>query len=253
PATEPHIAAAIIKALAKEQAERFQSKDEFRRALIGEVKLPALAAQSSARRSELGSAHASSPRAATTLSSASSELDDSGMAPARTRKLVIAGGAAVAAILLVVLLMPKKHAAVPEPVASASPAPEATPAAPVAAPAPEAAPAKSDTKSEGKIVTIRFEADPPGAHVLDQKDGKDLGAVPIEVQLPKGGEPTKYKLRLAGYREVPVTATPTADRTMHVVLDKIPTTAADAHHRPAAHHTKRKSVIDEDGLAMPSF
>jgi hypothetical protein len=168
------------------------------------------------------------------------------MTPARTRTLAIVGGAAVAAVLLVVLLMPKKHAAAPQPVVATSPAPEAP--APVAAPAPE--PAKSDVKT----VTIRFEADPPGAHVLDEKDGKDLGAVPLEVQLPKGGEASKYKLRLAGYREVPVTATPTADRTMHVVLEKVPaaTTAADAHHRPA-HHAKRKSVIDEDGLAMPSF
>ncbi|HVT10561.1 MAG TPA: serine/threonine-protein kinase [Polyangia bacterium] len=247
PATPPHMAAAIMKSLAKEPADRFQSMDEFRKALVGEVKLPALPVP--ARRSDGGAAHASSPRAATTLSSASSELDDSVMRPARTRKLAIAGGAAVAAVLLVVLLMPKKHAAAPTPVAATTPAPEPAPAVPAAAP--EAAP----PPAESKTVTIRFEADPPGAHVLDEKDGKDLGAVPIEVQLPKGGEPSKYKLRLAGYREVPLTATPTADRTMHVVLDKVPTatTAADSHHRPPAHHTKRKSVIDEDGLAMPSF
>ncbi|MES1209464.1 MAG: serine/threonine-protein kinase [Pseudomonadota bacterium] len=249
PATPPHMAAAIMKALSKEPADRFQSMDEFRKALIGEVKLPALPAQSGGRRADLGSAHASSPRAATTLSSASSELDDSAMAPARTRKLAIAGGAAVAAILLVVLLMPKKHPAAPPPVAATSPTPEPAPPAPAAAP--ETAP---PAKPASQTVTIRFEADPPGAHVLDDKDGKDLGTVPVEVKLPKGGEASKYKLRLAGYREVPLTATPTADRTMHVVLDKVPaaTTAADAHHHPA-HHTKRKSVIDEDGLAMPSF
>ena len=256
PATPPHMAAAIMKSLAKEPSDRFQSMDEFRKALIGEVKLPALPAHGGARRSDGGAGHASSPRAATTLSSASSELDDSAMTPARTRKLAIAGGAAVAAVLLVVLLMPKKHAAPPAPVAATSPAPEPAPAAAPAAP--EGPPAAADSKAPGaaesKTVTIRFEAEPAGAHLVDEKDGKDLGAVPIEVQLPKGGEPSKYKLRLAGYREVPLTATPTADRTMHVVLDKVPaaTTAADAHHRPT-HHTKRKSVIDEDGLAMPSF
>ncbi|HVV15902.1 MAG TPA: serine/threonine-protein kinase [Polyangia bacterium] len=251
PATPPHMAAAIMKALAKEPADRFQSMDELRKALIGEVKLPASPPRAGARRAELGSAPASSPRAATTLSSASSELDDSAMAPARTRKLVIAGGAAVAAVLLIALLMPKKHpSASPPPVAATSPAPEPAPA-PAAGPAPEAVAAKPDSKT----VTIRFEADPPGAHVLDEKDGKDLGAVPIEVQLPKGGEPSKYKLRLTGYREVPLTATPTADRTMHVVLDKVPAATAaagESKHRPT-HHTKRKSVIDEDGLAMPSF
>ena len=106
-------------------------------------------------------------------------------------------------------------------------------------------------------MTIRFETDPPGAHVIDQKDGKDLGAVPIEVQLPKGNDPTQYTLRLAGYRDVPLTATPTDDRTMHVVLDKLPAAAPAApaadHHRAAHHASHRHSVIDEDGLATPSF
>jgi eukaryotic-like serine/threonine-protein kinase len=250
PATPPHMAAAVMKALAKEPADRFQSMDEFRKALIGEVKLPALPAQAGGRRPELGSAHASSTRTATTLSSATSELDDALAAPARTRKLAIAGGAAVAAVLLIWLLMPKKHPTAANPPVAASPP---TPAA-----MPQQAAGKTETATAGQTVTIRFETDPPGAHVLDDKDGKDLGAVPIEVQLPKGGEAAKYKLRLAGYREVPLTATPTADRTLHVVLDKVPppaaTTAASdpAKHRPA-HRAKRKSVIDEDGLATPSF
>ena len=39
PHVAPHMAAAIMKALAKEPRDRFQSMDEFRKALIGEVKL----------------------------------------------------------------------------------------------------------------------------------------------------------------------------------------------------------------------
>ncbi len=244
PETPPHMAAAVMKSLAKEPAERFASMDEFRKALTGEVKLPIAAVPAGAGETQIAPAHPTSARAATTLSSATSELDDSAGAP-RTRKMALIGGAAVAAAVLVVLLIPKKHPpAPPAAVATPSPVVEPPPAPP---PAPEA-PAK---------VTIRFETDPPGAHVIDESDGKDLGTVPVEVQLAKGTDPSKYTLRMAGYRDVPLTATPTADRTMHVVLDKVPApapAAASDHHRPAAHHgSRRRSVIDEDGLATPSF
>ncbi len=39
PHTPPHMAAAIMKSLQKEPRDRFQSMDEFRKALVGEVKL----------------------------------------------------------------------------------------------------------------------------------------------------------------------------------------------------------------------
>jgi len=249
PSTPPHMAAAVMKALAKEPVDRFQSMEDFRKALVGEVKLPALPVHTGGP-TDLAAAHAAAARAATTLSSAISELYDSTAVPARTRKLALIGGGALAVILLIVVLIPKKHPAVQQPVATAQPAPE-----PTSTPAPASTPPTPATST----VTIRFETDPPGAHVVDEKDGKDLGAVPIEVQLPRGGDPSKYSLRLAGYREVPLTANPTADRTMHVILDKVPpparTTAAatEPAKRRAAHHAKRKSVIDEDGLAMPSF
>ena len=252
PSAPPQMAAAIMKSLAKDPGERFQSMDDFRKALVGEVKLPAPAAQVGAGRTELAPALTMSPRAATTLSSATSELDDSLAKPARTRNLALAGGGALAAIVLAVILVPKKHPVVePAPHASAV-VPPAEPVAPPPAPA---------ARPETKTVTIRFETDPAGAHVIDQKDGKDLGSVPVEIQLPKGGDASRYALRLAGYREVPLTAEPTADRTMHVVLDKVPAPAAPpaaasdaARHRPAPHHAKHaKSVIDEDGLATPSF
>lgn len=240
----PYLAAAIMKSLAKEPAERFQSMEEFRKALVGEVKLPMAAVAVGAGATQIAPAVPSSARTATTLTSASSELDDSVGAP-RTRKLAVIGGAAAAAIVLIVLLMPKKHEATHAP---AQPAPPVATHAPVEAPPPVAPP-------PARHVTIRFETDPPGAHVIDEKDGKDLGAVPIDVQLPKGGDPSRYTLRLTGYREVPLTATPTADRTMHVVLDKVPATAASepSKHRTAHRSGKRKSVVDEDGLATPSF
>jgi hypothetical protein len=222
--------------------------DEFRKALTGEVKLPAPAVPVGAGATQIAPAPPSSVRTATTLSSATSELDGSVGAP-RTRKLALIGGGAVAAIVLILLLLPKKHPDTAPPVA-------ATPA-PVEAPAP--APPPPPMPQEPAKVTIRFETDPPGAHVIDQKDGKDLGAVPLEVRLAKGSDPSKYTLRLAGYRDVPLTAKPTDDRTMHVVLDKIPAAAPApapaSERRRTAHHSssRRRSVIDEDGLATPSF
>ncbi|HXJ23224.1 MAG TPA: serine/threonine-protein kinase [Polyangia bacterium] len=257
PSTPPQMAAAVMKSLAKDPADRFQSMDDFRKALTGEMKLalPPMRGAVAPGQTELAPRLTMPPKASTTLSSATSELDDSMARPARTRNLAIVGGGALAAILLAVVLMPKKHAAV-EP-APRSPAAEVIPPPPSPELAPPPAPKPVPT-----TVTIRFEAEPTGAHVIDQKDGADLGTVPVEVQLAKGGDPSKYALRLAGYREVPITATTTADRTMHVVLDKVPAPVAaptassePARHRaPAPHHTRRaRSVIDEDGLATPSF
>jgi serine/threonine protein kinase len=256
PEAPPHLAAAIMKSLAKDPGDRFQSMEEFRQALLGEVKLPMPAAQLGVRGTQIAPAPPTSARAATTLSSASSELDDSVTAPAgRSRKLAIAVGAAAGAVVLGVLLMPKKHPderpAVPARPAVSVDVPRTPPAT---APAPAAAPPAAPRR-----VTIRFETEPPGAHVIDQKDGTDLGTVPFAVQLPKGAGPSTYTLRLAGYREVPLTANPTADRTLHVVLEKLPAPVAARPSEPPkatrhpAHHAHRRNVIDEDGLATPSF
>jgi hypothetical protein len=110
-----------------------------------------------------------------------------------------------------------------------------------------------------KTVTLRFEAEPAGAHLFAKKDGKDLGEIPVELQLPKGATSSDYVYRLAGYKDHSLAAKPNADRTMHVSLEKIPAPqpAADAtkHHPAAQHHAggKKKTPIDEDGLATPSF
>jgi len=149
-------------------------------------------------------------------------------------------------------VLPKSHdkpASLPQ---AALPAPAPPPIAP---PPPVAPPA-------AKTVTLRFEAEPSGAHVFDKKDGKDLGEIPVELQVPKGTEPSAYLFRLAGYREVALNAKPNADRTLHVSLEKLaapaPTTAAGetkrhapTHHAGGAKHAK--SPVDEDGLATPSF
>ncbi len=251
PHTPPHMAAAIMKALGKEPRDRFQTMEEFRKALVGEIKLATVPARASGPR-PMSAAFATqtlSPKASTTLSSASSEIDESFAQPGRRKRLIaIAGGVAAAVVVIGLLLMPKDHpkAEIPQ---AALPAPTPAPA-----PAPTLPPVK-------KTVTIRFEADPAGSHLFRKKDDKDLGEVPVEVQLPKGGTTSEYLLRLGGYREVALVADPSSDRTLHVSLNKLasppplPATGDakkhGAHHATAGKHPK--SPVDEDGLATPSF
>jgi serine/threonine-protein kinase len=250
PAAPPHMVAAIMKSLAKEPRDRFQTMEEFRKALVGEIKLaPALARSGGTRTvaASLGT-QTLSPKASTTLSSATSEIDDESFTqPGRRKRLfAIAGGVAAAGLVIGFLVMPKDHPKTEIPQA-ALPAPPPLP--PIAAP-----PVK-------KTVTIRFEADPAGSHLFRKKDDKDLGEVPVEIQLPKGGSTSEYLLRLGGYREVALVADPTADRTLHVSLDKLGAppapTANDATKKHAAHHAVSakhpKNPVDEDGLATPSF
>jgi eukaryotic-like serine/threonine-protein kinase len=252
PHVPAHMAAAIMRSLQKEPRDRFESMEEFRKALVGEVKLAGVPARpGAARASNLATTQAMSPKASTTLSSASSEIDGDLEPPRRSWKVpAIVGGVAAAAIVAFVA-MPKgnKEAAAPQ-AAMPAPAPTAPvvppPVAPLAPPAP-------------KTVTLRFEAEPSGAHLFAKKDGKDLGEIPVELQLPKGTGSSDYVFRLAGYKDVSLAAKQTADRTMHVSLEKVaappPTqAAADKHHAPAHHGGgKKKTPIDEDGLATPSF
>jgi eukaryotic-like serine/threonine-protein kinase len=252
PNTPPHMAAAIMKCLQKEPRDRFQSMDEFRKALVGEVKLaPAPARSTAVRSSAVSSTQTISPRTSTTLSSASSEIDDA-VRPASVRnwKVMAAIGVAAAIGGVALLVVPKSHD-------KPAPAPQA--AAPAPAPA-AIAPAPPVAPPAAKTVTLRFEAEPEGAHVFAKKDGKDLGESPVELQLPKSAEPSAYLFRLAGYREVALSAKPNADRTLHVSLEKLAAPAPAASeankHRAAAHHgggKHSKSPVDEDGLATPSF
>jgi serine/threonine protein kinase len=251
PQVPSHMAAAVMKSLQKEPRDRFESMEEFRKALVGEVKLAGAPARPGApRTSPMGATQTMPSKASTTLSSASSEIDGELAPPRRSWKVpAIVGGVAVAAIVAFVATSKggsEKPAAAPQ--AAAMPAP--APPAPVAPPPPVAPPA-------AKTVTLRFEAEPAGVHLFAKKDGKDLGEIPLELQVPKGTASSDYVFRLAGYKDVSLAAKPNADRTMHVALQKIPAPAAVPgadKHRPAAHHAgKKKTPIDEDGLATPSF
>jgi serine/threonine-protein kinase len=252
PNAPAHLAAAIMKALAKDPAARFQTMDDFRKAVIGEVRVTA-PAPTGVRRlpntSQSTMATTMSARASTTLSSASSEIDEGlEIKPKRTKLLVIAGSVAALGIGAFFMFGGKT----PPPAPTPPPVATTTTVAPPTPPTPPPAPVK-------KTVTIRFEAEPAGAHVIRKKDDKDLGVVPIEIQLAKdagkgGPDALSYVLRLPGYKDRPLTADVTMDRTFHVSLEKA-AAPPEPKHRNAGHPRPRRqrAPVDEDGLATPSF
>jgi hypothetical protein len=194
-----------------------------------------------------------SPQAqSTTLSSASSEIDDELGAPKKkTGKIVaVVGGLAAAAVAVVFLTQGKTEEKPKAPVA-AMPAPAPTPA-----PSP---PAKT-------TVMVRFEAMPSGTHVFRKTDGKDMGAAPLELKLAQKGGAADYVLRKDGYKELPVTADLRDDNTINVALEKVPEPVVakpepESKKKPSSGRKgggggKKKGgglVPDEDGLATPSF
>jgi serine/threonine protein kinase len=263
PQTPPSMAAAVMKSLNKELEDRFPSMDEFRKGLLGEIAVASAPGRAAAGMGKRPAASAGprqnvattmSPQAqSTTLSSASSEIDDELAPPKKKTGLIVGVVGLVAAAGIAFVVMGKSGDAAKAPVA-AMPAP-----APVAPPAP---PAKT-------TVTVRFEASPVGSHIFRKSDGKDLGAAPLDVKLPHDGPATDYVLRKDGYKELGVTADLSQDNTIHVALEKVegpPPVVA----KPEAEHNERKKssgghksgggkhkggagVPDEDGLATPSF
>ncbi len=204
PAVPPHLAAAVMKALAKSPDDRFQSMDELRAALVSPDQLDPTA-----------------PKPAASVAS-----------PARSSRRwktpsVIVSLATAAAVSYAALSASRRHAS--------------PPAASLAQPA-------------LKTVIFRFESDPVGADVFDA-GGNDLGQTPLEVPLPRGNAVHDYVLRRAGHREISLAAVPDANRTLHVSLDRLVTSApGGAGKHPDRHHVKKSALsLDDVDLAKPSF
>jgi serine/threonine-protein kinase len=261
PQTPPGMAAAVMKSLNKELDDRFSSMEEFRQAMLGEIQI-AGSGKSPAKRPAMGAGtrpigtQTMSPQAqSTTLSSATSEIDDELAAPKKKTGLivgVVGGLAAAAAVAFFATQGGSKDGAKGERKAAVA-------AAPAPAPAPVAPPAKTS-------VTLRFEASPAGTHVFRKSDGKDLGAAPLELTLPSSSDAAEFLLRKDGYKEYPVSAELQSDSTLHVALEKLPEPVADkadpepvkkkasSGRKSSGKHKSSGSIApDEDGLATPSF
>jgi serine/threonine protein kinase len=258
PATPPAMAAAVMKALNKELEDRFQSMEEFRQGLLGEIHIEGSGQVTGPGAKRLGATrarpgqHTISPQAqSTTLSSATSAIDDALTPPrSKTGLLVGVAGAVAAMIIGAVVVLPKLN---------------------------KKADGKS-TASAARLVTLRFEATPGGAHVFRKNDGTDLGSAPLEVRLPQKNDAMAYLLHKDGYKDAEVIAELSQDRTLTAALEKLPEPepapvapptpppdkspppqAEAAHKKPSGgpKHVSSKHaktpVPDEDGLATPSF
>ena len=161
-------------------------------------------------------------------------------------------GVGVAALAGIAFLLMPKSTPKPVPTPATTGTMGSTAPQPAAVVPPSHMPPSATIK---KTVTLRFEADPPGAHVFNKQDDKDLGVVPVEVQLPKNeGDEITYVFRLPGYRDKTLNAGSAADRTFHVSLEKAAALAGDAKKKSTHRSPKRaKTHVDEDGLATPSF
>lgn len=278
PRTPAHIVRAVARALSKNLEDRFASMKDFRDALSGHEALAVPSEPGSRQATQkpgAGPPGAGRPSATgglasehTTLSSMVSELDGDGAAdglgfPARSRKgpaigiaaliLVIAGGAFFA---LRGGSRSSRTATGTTP-AHQPPGLGATTAPPGAAP--DTASAKPPAPS---TVKIRFEGEPAGAHVFRKVDGKDeaddLGAVPLDLKVPRSAEPATYLMRAKSHRERAVEVDLSRDQVVHLRLEP-QTPAADGDRRPRPStprpaRPKRAAIPDDaDGLAVPKF
>ncbi len=262
PKTPPMMAAAVMKALAKDPRDRFATMEELRQAFLGD-NLPMPTYRAPGRTQNYRSRPASTlpmpaAHASTTLSAAPREVASDSAAGDKKKSraglvlgaVLLAGGAAT-----YLFMVPKGNK-------TEANAPAAEAAAAPAAPAPS------------KMVTVRFESNPPGAHVARVTDEKDLGAVPFELKLPRAGGKPEYRFHLDGYQDQTLAIDLGSDRTLKATLEKVavpppPPAAAEpsppsqpphveTSHRPApaAHRTQRParpSGGDDDGLATPKF
>jgi serine/threonine-protein kinase len=264
PKTPPMMAAAVMKALAKDPRDRFATMEELRQAFLGD-NLPMPTYRAPGRTQNYRSQPASTlpmpaAHASTTLSASPREVVAEGPAGDKKKSR---GGLVLGAVLLAggvatyLFMVPKGTKNAEPPPASAT-----EPAA--AAPAPAAS----------KMVTVRFESDPPGAHVARVTDEKDLGAVPFELKLPRAGGKPEYRFHLDGYQDQTLTADLASDLTLKASLEKTaapppsapaaappppaaPAAHAETPHHPAStpHHPARPAhpSADDDGLATPKF
>jgi serine/threonine-protein kinase len=258
PETPPAMAAAVMRSLAKSLDERFATMEDFRSALVKGAAGGPLTARTAAVRPTgtvaPPSARQTHAQQSTTLSSASSEIEDDLTPPRRRSGLAIGAVALVAAGVLAVVFL-KRPSHVDSPTSSAASAP-----APVPIPTPPPPP-------EPAMVTIRMEATPVGTHVFRASDDKDLGPVPVELKVPKSTVHAEYVFRSDGYKLKALTIEPNVDRTVHAALEKElppppaplspPRASSDTPKKPVPPHRpssrRRSPNPDEDGLATPNF
>ena len=271
PDVPDHVEEAVMRALAKDRAARYDRIDHFVGALLGphpahtlQGRPPVLeaappAAEPRGREGQRApdapsqpatvvldssaepSAGSASPKApaknVTTFAHATGEATapaphrepraQQGSAPHRRRSLVLGGGAAVILLASVLGVFLLKRSAEP-------PRTPPAPAEPVAATSPAAPPAVS-------TIRLRVQSAPPGAMVIDTRDGSTLGQTPLVKLVPRSTGSISLKLRRDGYKEETVALALDADASALINLQPAPAPADDRTEPAGDRATARRS------------
>ena len=209
PTIPPMVEAAVLRALAKDPDERYQSCDQLMRALI-DVQTGAHAVISAS--ASMPAVSTAAMKAATptidTIGAASGQAVTTTQPPqARSRRgMLIAGGATVLAAAIAVGIVAFKPAPAPAPVAKPAVAPP-----PPAKPAPLPAPAQPTTAH----VTIK--AAPPDAQI--SLDGAKVPN-PFDGNFQRNDVRHEIVVKAPGHRSESQWVTFEADRTVEVTLQK---------------------------------
>ena len=249
----PAIDAIVMKSIAKEAKDRFQSMEEFRVALGDPAKFaasPDAVAQIGAAMaaptasvpvpviidSPSGSKSASTTDQATLVATKKPNTTLSGAAAessavreplpqqaARSRRVAVIGASAAvvaaAGVIAILKLGGGGPTVQPQPTVTAPPV--TTPAPPIAAVAPP----------KIEQVEVAVKSDPPGAQVV-RADGVIVGVTPVTMKLDKGSPALDVQLSLDGYRPEKRTIVSDVNRELDVNLLKAP--KAHAATKPVA-------------------
>jgi serine/threonine-protein kinase len=152
--------------------------------------------------------------------------------------------------------------------ATSSPAPTPPPVAEPAVAKPAPSPAPTVAPAQPSKVTIKFRSQPAGASVARHDNGEELGTTPFELEMPKGQSPLQVVFKKAGHTDTVRSIVPSESGALDATLSAVavatdkPSAAKPAASKPAAKPAaprkgkgggKGARTMDEDGVLAPSF
>ena len=220
----------VMRALAKDRDQRFQTMEELGAALA------------TSRWHGGGGATAAAGLAAPAAKPSTAESTHGETRPRLSRRpikgIVTAAGAAVALACAAWILLGKER------LPGAGDGPGST--APTVASLPASAPT---IPAAAGTVAIKFETAPPGADVV--WGGQIRGQTPFELSVPLSSVPTTVILRKAGFGDRPVEFAPTQARAFILPLDLAPASTPATRAAPAARPARRAPAPASTPPAAP--
>ena len=235
----PSLEALVLKMLAKNADDRFQTMHEVREALNAEItRAPTYRPGDTAPPVAQPRRYSSS---ATTLSAAASVT--AGTVPPRNgQRRALRIGAVTAGVAAGIVFGVLRHGS-----SSAPPSKESSPVAAVTSPpalvvptpapaVPAPAPVHAATPAAPSTVEVVLDSSPQGASV--DADGIAIGTTPMKWQVAPSGDPRTLTFKLAGYRQEVVKTVPASGLRLRPTLEHLrhgrPRHGSSASARPGA-------------------